>query len=369
MAAQRNGTCFEAGSTPPATRTLTASTSFAAAASPASTQSVWVSAPARLHLGFLDPSATSGRRFGSLGLVIEGFETVLEITAAASDQLVADSNSARLELPRLRTHLAALRQHSGCHQPLRVQLHQALPAHAGLGSGTQLALALGRAFAAWHGLDLSTATLASWLGRGQRSGVGIAGFDAGGLLLDGGPGALGQAAPLLSRIAFPEHWRVLVVADTQRSGLSGADERNAIARLAPLPRVVSAELCQQVLMAVLPGAAEAHFASFAAGINRMQQVLGEHFAPAQGGRVFTSPAVERCLSWMTEHAGEESVAVGQSSWGPTGFAIVASTAQAQSLQAAAEAAGVVAPGLALHIVRGRNQGAALKPRTRNLESP
>ena len=34
-----------------------------------------VRAPGRLHLGFLDPSGTLGRRFGSLGLTIEGFET------------------------------------------------------------------------------------------------------------------------------------------------------------------------------------------------------------------------------------------------------------------------------------------------------
>lgn len=34
-----------------------------------------VRAPGRLHLGFLDPSATLGRAFGNLGLVIDGFET------------------------------------------------------------------------------------------------------------------------------------------------------------------------------------------------------------------------------------------------------------------------------------------------------
>jgi beta-ribofuranosylaminobenzene 5'-phosphate synthase len=33
---------------------------------------VTVDAPARLHLGFLDPSASLGRAFGSIGLVIEG---------------------------------------------------------------------------------------------------------------------------------------------------------------------------------------------------------------------------------------------------------------------------------------------------------
>ena len=44
---------------------------------------VRVAAPARLHLGFLDPSATLGRRFGSLGLVVEGLETVVEIAPSS----------------------------------------------------------------------------------------------------------------------------------------------------------------------------------------------------------------------------------------------------------------------------------------------
>ena len=37
----------------------------------ADSTAVSVNAPGRLHLGFLDPSGTLGRRFGSLGLMIE----------------------------------------------------------------------------------------------------------------------------------------------------------------------------------------------------------------------------------------------------------------------------------------------------------
>ena len=39
---------------------------------------VRVAAPARLHLGFLDPAATLGRRFGSVGLVLDGLDTVVD---------------------------------------------------------------------------------------------------------------------------------------------------------------------------------------------------------------------------------------------------------------------------------------------------
>ncbi len=334
-------------------------------------RSVRVRAPGRLHLGFLDPAGSLGRRFGSLGLVVDGFETQVEVTASDELHVSVEAGSADVDatadLERARGHLNALRRQTGLQAPLHLHLLQALPAHAGLGSGTQLALAVGRAFAHWHGLPVGTASLSQWLGRGVRSGIGIAGFDQGGLLLDGGPGdAAGHvpsAAPLLARLPFPDAWRVLVVLDAGCRGLSGPAEKHAIATLPPLPQAASADICHQVLMRVLPGAASADFAPFAAGITRLQQILGEHFAPAQGGSVYTSASVGRLLRWIADAAGRiapgVTAGIGQSSWGPTGFAIFASQVHAEAVLAAARAARVVEPGLSVHIVRGRNQGATL----------
>jgi beta-RFAP synthase len=319
---------------------------------------VSVRAPGRLHLGFLDPSATLGRRFGSIGLVIDGFETELELAPAGLDELRADTPAAQAELERAAAHLQRLRERSGCTAPLSLRLRRVLPAHAGFGSGTQLALAVGRAFARCHGLDLDTPTLAQWLGRGQRSGIGIAGFDAGGLLLDGGPGRDGRPAQLLSRIELPEAWRVIVVLDEGLRGLSGAGEREAIAKLPPLPQAAAADICHQVLMRVLPGAAGDDFAAFAPGLNRVQQLLGDHFAPAQDGSAWTSAAVGRLMRWWGASAGD-AAAIGQSSWGPAGFAIVPSAAAAQGLIDVAQAAGVIDAALALRVVPARNRGAVV----------
>ena len=328
--------------------------------------SVTLRAPGRLHLGFLDPAASLGRRFGSLGLVIEGFETVVALGAASANQVAAVGVAEQAEIDRARAHLQRLQQHSGRHEPLHLTLLRVLPAHAGFGSGTQLALAIGRAFAQWHGLAVTTPALAQWLGRGARSGIGIAGFDHGGLLVDGGPGGPGGAgaqltsAPLLARLPLPEAWRVLVVQDNAQRGLSGADEREAIASLAPLPQSLAADICHQVLMRVLPGAAGAEFAPFAAGINHIQRLLGAHFAPAQGGSAYTSAAVGRLLEAIgAAGAIGQRPAIGQSSWGPTGFAILPSQAQADAVLEAARAANAVAAGLTLNIVAGRNGGATL----------
>ena len=331
---------------------------------------VSVNAPGRLHLGFLDPSGTLGRRFGSLGLMIEGFETELHMRFAGADALAADGPAAEAELKRTASCLALLRRHTGLHAPLALRLLRVLPAHAGFGSGTQLALALGRGFACLHGLELPTAQLALWLGRGQRSGIGIAGFDVGGLLVDGGPSADGVPAPLLARVAMPAAWRVVVVLDTRLEGLSGVHERQAIARLAPFAQTQAADICHRVLMQVLPGAATADFAAFAAGINRVQDLLGEHFAPAQGGSAWTSPAVGQLMRWMRGASGTtggagpiDMAAIGQSSWGPTGFAIFPSAAAAQQQVDAARCAGMVDAALELRVVGCRNRGAAISGNT------
>jgi beta-ribofuranosylaminobenzene 5'-phosphate synthase len=325
---------------------------------------VTVRAAARLHLGFLDPSATLGRRFGSLGLVIDGHACDIELGLAATETAVADDAACAAELGRANAHLARLRQRSQCHQALHLRLRRVMPAHAGFGSGTQLALALGRAFSEVHGLGLGTATVAAWLGRGRRSGIGIAGFEQGGLLLDGGPGTAtgttahqGTSPPMLAQMHPPSAWRVIVAEDPRTQGLSGDDERHAIATLPALPAAQAADICHQVLMRVLPGAMCNDFNAFAQGINHMQDVLGGHFARAQNGSAYTSAAVARLMMWLRGPTATPRAAVGQSSWGPTGFAIVESANSAHDLLAQAQLAGVLDPALQLSTVTVRRQGA------------
>ncbi|MGY0193692.1 beta-ribofuranosylaminobenzene 5'-phosphate synthase family protein [Leptothrix sp. BB-4] len=337
---------------------------------PVAERLVEVEAPARLHLGFLDPAGSLGRPFGSIGLTVDAPQTRLSLRAARPDDdgpVCLAPGVPAAEGDRARRHLQTLQQRTGhAADAVHLTLHEALPAHAGLGSGTQLALAVGRAWCRWHGLDVPTATLAAWLGRGLRSGVGIAGFDAGGLLLDGGPLADGAPAPLLSRIALPAGWRVLVVTDPATRGLSGAAERAALARLPPLSREQAASICHETLMRLLPGCAGAGFAVAAAGLTAIQDVLGQHFAPAQDGEPYTSPAVGRLMRWLRVAAARETdepgAGIGQTSWGPSAFALLPSAARAESLIAAAQAAGQVAPGLQWRIATPLNRGARVLDR-------
>ncbi|PVX77041.1 beta-ribofuranosylaminobenzene 5'-phosphate synthase family protein [Paraburkholderia unamae] len=317
--------------------------------------SVSVDAPARLHLGFLDPNASLGRAFGSLGLVIEGGGTRIEARLAERDSI----EGAASEAERERIAICLARLHAAYDPaPVAIEVIRTPRAHTGLGSGTQLALAVGSAFTRLLDHAATSAELAALLGRGARSGIGVLGFETGGLLVDGGPsrGLREGVPPLLARQPFPESWRVLLVSDNAREGLHGDAERRGLAALAPFPQALAAHLCHLVLMQILPGAAEGDIAAFARGLTQLQQTIGEYFAPVQGG-VFASPDVERALRAV---AAQRPAGIGQSSWGPTGFAIVASEYDAACALATARAATRGMPHIECTVVAGRNRGADVR---------
>jgi len=313
---------------------------------------VTVTAPARLHLGFLDLNGGLGRRFGSIGLAIDGARTRLTMRAAARTDVVGPDSE------RVRRHLETMQQWLGLAGGHHVEVEAAIPAHAGLGSGTQLALSVATGIRRLHDLPLDPQGDALRLRRGARSGAGIGLFERGGLVVDGGHGKKAAAAPIISRIPFPEDWRVLLVIDRARQGLHGADEGDAFVGLPAFPDEAAARICRQVLMRALPALAERDLESFGAAIKDMQRVLGDHFAPMQGGSRFTSPAVGACLDAL-DRAGAHGM--GQSSWGPTGFAFAPSAAEAERLASLARH-NRVSQGLDIRVCTGLNRGAEVTAR-------
>ena len=314
--------------------------------------SVSVSAPARLHLGFLDLNGGLGRRFGSLGLAISSPRTRLSVGFARRTEIVGP------DAERVRHYVETLQRALGLDGAYCLTVEEAIPAHAGFGSGTQLALAVAAALRRLHGLPLDARGDAARLRRGARSGVGIGLFERGGLVVDGGHGAMTDVAPIISRMVMPEHWRILIVLDPTQQGLNGAGERDAFARLPQLPEESAAKLCRLALMQALPALAEHDLKNFGAAVTTMQQILGDHFAPTQGGRRFTSASVGACLDVLAR-AGAH--ATGQSSWGPTGFAFAASPEEASRL-AALGRADPAGQGLDIRVCTALNRGADITAR-------
>jgi beta-ribofuranosylaminobenzene 5'-phosphate synthase len=300
---------------------------------------VFVEAPARLHFGVLDLRGALGRRFGGIGATVPSPSLLLEARPSSTLTVEGPPTDVERALEFGRRFLS----HHNVRGGAEVRLHRTIPAHAGLGSGTQLALAVARALAEQHGLPVDAPTLARAVGRGLRSAIGTWTFALGGFVLEGGrrPGATG-VAPLLTRLPMPPTWRCVIVVPEGEPGLAGDEEAAAFARL-PAPDAHAVErVAHLVLMQLLPALAEADLAEFGAALSEIQRVTGGWFAEAQGG-VFapgqTAELVGRLREWG-------ATGVGQSSWGPAVYGLVGDAGAAGVL--AERAREVVGPGGAVY---------------------
>jgi beta-ribofuranosylaminobenzene 5'-phosphate synthase len=310
---------------------------------------VRVTTAARLHLGFLDLAGDLGRRFGSIGLAIDAFEMSVELREASRFETAGEE--------RERGAWLALRfaESLGLDTTMRLLISNAIPAHAGLGSGTQLALAIATAVRRFAGLPLDIRGDARLLDRGARSGVGAALFERGGLAVDAGRGPNTEIPPVVARLDFPRDWRVLLILDPRIEGAHGEAERRAFAGLPCFPANLAGEICRRTLMQILPGAAERDLAEFGDGVARVQEIVGDHFACVQGGGRFASAAVGRAAARLKALGGRGS---GQSSWGPTGFAFASDPDHAEFL--ARRAGDAYEPGVGIKICKARDRGAEIR---------
>lgn len=307
---------------------------------------VTVVAPARLHMGFIDLSGALGRHFGSIGLALNEIHTRLTITGADSLKLVGPSAERAGKCVRQFCHLLNVSEQ------LEITVETAIPEHIGLGSGTQMALAVGAALNAFYGLGLSVRDIAQLSDRGARSGIGIGIFEKGGLVVDGGRGPDTKTPPMIAQMPVPEDWRFILVFDQRGQGLHGEQEISAFRQLPPFPQIQAERLCYLLLMQGLPALAEHDLDKFGEVITLLQQAVGEHFAPVQGG-VFTSPDVAAAMASL---AAQGAVAIGQTSWGPTGFCAVANPQRAEALVARLEREFAASP-LSFLVASARNQTA------------
>jgi beta-RFAP synthase len=253
--------------------------------------------------------------------------------APAPTLLVSAVDAERLEVEgddaeRASQFASQVLEHYRLKRGARIRVHRALPSHVGLGSGTQLALAVARALVELHGIEADPPQLARVVGRARRSAIGTWTFAGGGLVVEGGR-KVGQddAAPLLARLPFPSSWRCVVAVPHARAGVSGAAEAQAMAQLPSPPEGDVERVAYLVLMGLLPALVEGDVATFGSSLSEIQERTGEWWAPAQGGTFAPGPSAElvRCMrEWGTP-------GVGQSSWGPAVYGILEGEATAARL--------------------------------------
>jgi beta-ribofuranosylaminobenzene 5'-phosphate synthase len=287
---------------------------------------------ARLHFGLLAVRASTGRQFGGCGLMVDGCGTRVHMSLAARDEVVASAVWA----PRIE-------------QAIRVQ---SVPQHVGLGSGTQMALAVARGLSELSGHDFDGAALAEVVGRGKRSAIGLHGFALGGFLIEAGK-RRDEISPIAVHREFPAEWRFVLVRSPGAVGISGEAEVAGFARLKPMPTETTDRMCRILLMEILPALAQLDFDGFAEALYDYGQVVGGYFAKIQGG-TFADPAMKTLCEWLRPRGLHGVV---QTSWGPT-IAIACSSpdhADAVTLRLADSAWA----GSHIQIVSPRNHGATV----------
>lgn len=279
--------------------------------------SVSVKTGARLHFGLLANRPQAGREFGGIGMMVDQPGWTLTVARSERDEIHVAPAVARANAEaerRAMQFLARYRERcplapSAC----RIDIDAAIPGHQGLGSGTQLGLAIAKAMAVLEGADGSSVELARRIGRGRRSAIGIWGFDLGGFLVDGGKLPNDDIGSLVGRFDVPREWRFVLVSPLAQVGLSGAEELAAFGSLAPMTESTTQRLSQLVLTSLLPALGQGGFDEFATSLFEYGRVVGEYFAPAQGG-VFASSLMAKLADELLQRGLARPV---QTSWGPT----------------------------------------------------
>jgi beta-RFAP synthase len=197
------------------------------------------------------------------------------------------------------------------------------------------------------------------LGRGAHSGIGIAAFQAGGFVVDGGHRVEAQAGPppVLFRHPLPEAWRFLVAIPAAPPGISGESEQRAFRELPPAPAALAERICRLLVMRLLPGLIEQDIAAFGTALSAIQELVGESFATIQGGR-FANSISGDLIGHLLEHG---AAGAGQSSWGPALYAVAADSVEADRLAALAREFLAHRSGGDVFVVSGANAGASCRP--------
>jgi beta-RFAP synthase len=279
----------------------------------AGTIKISIKTPARLHLGLIDMNGDLDRLFGGLGVGIDHPNVIVEAQTATGLKITGEQTDLAQEITdRFFTKY-----------PLQPKVHlniaKTIPCHTGLGSGTQLAIAIAVALAKISDIKAPIPELATAVGRAKRTSVGTSIFEYGGFVVDGGKNPKTQVAPpLIYHKPFPEEWCFIVAFPNQSKGLSSSEENHAFDKLTSMPAHDVGQICRLIMLKLLPAIAEHDIENFGTALTKIQILTGNHFAQAQGG-TYAKSASTKCIEFMKQTG---AYGVGQSSWGPALYAIV-----------------------------------------------
>lgn len=275
---------------------------------------VRITTPSRLHFSLIDLNGKLGRIDGGFGLAIT--EPNFQIIAEPSTEIQVESAAYHERACAILAQLQTTYQFPG----IKLKFISEIPTHSGFGSGTQLSLGIASAVNILYDLKLSVLELANAAGRGGTSGIGVAAFETGGFIVDGGHRYPEQKSsflpssaadnisppPILLRYTFPK-WPLLIVLPNC-SRIYGEEELNLFRTLCPQPPSVAPKLSHLLLLQVLPAILEDNIHSFGKALNEIQTFGWKKVEiDAQGVEL------QQTLDFLQTNG---ALGAGVSSWGP-----------------------------------------------------
>jgi beta-RFAP synthase len=265
----------------------------------------------RLHFGLICGSPNTGWQFGGVGVMLRtpSWRLSLNALATGTDEVTANDEAKKRVLEfvtRIRNVLPL--------PPVSIKVFSEVPFHTGLGSGTQLGLAIA---AAAHLIVKRQAgqdpcELALLAQRAERSAIGTMGFRDGGFLVDHGVPAAASESRHMERLCMPEAWRFLLIRPKNSQGLSGDRERQFFDQRVQMPAPLVHELAELISNRLVPSIRHHDFDEFSVSLETYGNAVGNFYAVEQGD-VFAHPAIRQLVAQLRTHG---IYGAAQSSWGP-----------------------------------------------------
>ncbi len=295
--------------------------------------SVTIQSPARLHFGLLEVCAGQDRLFGGLGAMIEQPSTQLSLKIDPSSvpnkpwtYTIDAEEPWRSRIESVLNRWITANGNPGL-PSIQIRLENQPRMHAGLGSGTQIACATVSLLSNWSKTKspISTESLAKITQRGKRSYVGLAGHRQGGFIVDHGVATLG-AERQINHFDMPQEWCVVLAKPLSTATISGVVENDYFGQ-SQFPNVYRESMWERIQNEIIPALNAGDLAHFGSALYEYGRDAGRVFAKVQGG-IYRDQVVASLINWIRAQG---VLATGQTSWGPTVYAILGNQADADDL--------------------------------------
>lgn len=269
---------------------------------------VTVTTGSRLHFGLILSSDQKQWHFGGAGLMVRnpGWTVELNREPLASDVFTGSFEAIN------RTELVLKRLRETIDVPfVRIRIRTEVPFHTGLGSGTQLALAVASGVRTLFQIPLASNSLelSRLAGRAERSAIGTGGFEFGGFLIDRGAS---ESSERITRFAVPEQWRFILVRPESGKGISGQTEQAYFGKQRFMPDDLVAKLTSILGGRLDAAIVKSDFDAFATELEHYGNLAGSFYAQEQGD-IFSAPVIRKLVDHLHSRG---TIGAAQSSWGP-----------------------------------------------------